>query len=111
LTVALTLHIRSSIPTAALSMPLRKELLEEMARARENAEIEAERVLRRDLIRTAASCVAWMLIGLYLLGWSFHTTDDRYARLAFYAGIAVGNAGIVFTLLRAYRRGEQRGDW
>jgi hypothetical protein len=92
-------------------MPLRKELIEEMIRAREVAELEAERVRRWDLIRTGALCVAWMLFGLYLLGFSFHTTDDRYARPAFYAGVIVGNAGIVFTLLRAYRRGEQRGDW
>ncbi|MFN2567389.1 MAG: hypothetical protein ABR499_20520 [Gemmatimonadaceae bacterium] len=92
-------------------MPLRKELLEEMARAREAAELEAERVRRRDMVRTGALCVMWMLIGLYLLGWSMHTTDDRYARLAFYSGVIVGNTGIVFTLLRAYRRGEERGDW
>jgi hypothetical protein len=52
-----------------------------------------------------------MFLGLYLLGWSVHTTDDRYGWLAFYAGLILGNAGIVFTLLGAYRRGEQRGDW
>lgn len=92
-------------------MPLRKELLEEMARAREAAELEAERVRRLDTIRTGALCVMWMLIGLYLLGWSMHTTDDRYAAPAFYAGVIVGNGGIILTLLRAYRRGEQRGDW
>lgn len=92
-------------------MPLRKELLEEMALTREAAELRAERDRRRDMVRTGAMCLVWMLIGLYLLGWSMHTTDDRYARPAFYAGVIVGNAGIVSTLLRAYRRGEQRGDW
>jgi hypothetical protein len=92
-------------------MPLRKELLEEMGRVREAAEVEAERVRRRDMIRTGALCVMWMLIGLYLLGWSMHTSDDRYARPAFYGGVIIGNAGIIFTLLRAYRRGEERGDW
>jgi hypothetical protein len=92
-------------------MPLKRELLEEMARNREAAELEAERVRRRDMIRTGALCVMWMVIGLYLLGFSMHTTDERYARPSFYAGVIVGNAGIVFTLLRAYRRGEERGDW
>jgi hypothetical protein len=92
-------------------MPLRKQLLEQMGRTREAAEVAAERDRRRDMIRTAAMCVAWALIGLFLLGWSMHTTDDRYARPAFYAGIVVGNAGIIFTLLGAYRRGERRGDW
>ena len=92
-------------------MPLRRELLEEMARIREAAELEAERVRRRDTVRTGALCVTWMLIGLYLLGFSTHTTDEGYARPAFYAGVIIGNAGIAFTLLRAYRRGEERGDW
>jgi len=92
-------------------MPLRRELLDELARKREAAEAEAERVRRRDMVRTGALCVAWMLVGLYLLGWALHSTHDTYARVAFYAGIIVGNGGIVFTLLAAYRRGEQRGDW
>ncbi len=92
-------------------MPLRRELLEEMGRTREAAELEAERVRRRDMVCTGVMCVVWMVIGLYLVGFSMHTTDDRYARPAFYAGVIVGNAGIAFTLLRAYRRGEERGDW
>ena len=92
-------------------MPTRKELYEAMGRERDAAELEASRVRRRDLVRTGVLCVAWMLVGLYLLGWSVHTTDDRYGWLAFYSGLIVGNAGIVFTLLAAYRRGEQRGDW
>lgn len=92
-------------------MPLRRELLEEMRRAREVAELEADRIRRLDMIRTGALCVMWMLVGLYLIGWSFHTTDQLYARPAFYGGVIVGNGGIIFSLLRAYRRGEQRGDW
>jgi uncharacterized ion transporter superfamily protein YfcC len=92
-------------------MPLRKELLDRMGREREVTELEAERARRREMIRTGALCVAWMVVGLYLLGWSFHTTDGRYAWLAFYGGLIIGNAGIVFTLLEAYRRGEERGDW
>ena len=92
-------------------MPLRRELLEKVTRAREAAELEAERARRRDVVRTGAMCIVWMLLGLVLLGWSVHTTDDRYARPAFFAGVIVGNAGILFTLLRACRRGEERGDW
>jgi hypothetical protein len=110
--MASTLHIRSAPRRAGVdSVPIRKELLEEMARVREAAEIEAERARRRELGLAALWCVVWSLLGLFLLGWSFHTSDDRYARPAFYGGIIVGNAGIIFTLLRAYRRGEQRGDW
>jgi hypothetical protein len=91
-------------------MPLRKELLEEMGRAREVAELETERARRREWIRAAALCVVWMLLGLYLLGWSMHTTDYTYGRIAFYCGVIVGNVGIIFTLLNTHRRLETRGD-
>jgi hypothetical protein len=92
-------------------MPTRRELYEAIGREREAAELEANRARRRDLVRAGALCVVWMLVGVYLLGWSVHTTDERYGWLAFYGGLIVGNGGMVFTLLAAYRRGEERGDW
>jgi hypothetical protein len=91
-------------------MPTRKELLDDMARAREAAELAAERAVRRALIRAGLLCIAWMLVGLYLLGWSMHTTDEHYGRVAFYSGLIIGNAGILYTLLNTYRRLEKRGD-
>jgi hypothetical protein len=91
-------------------MPLRKELLEEMGRSREAAELETERARRRELIRAALLCVGWMLLGLYLVGWSMHTTDYLYGRIAFYSGVGIGNVGIVYTLLATYRRLEKRGE-
>jgi hypothetical protein len=91
-------------------MPTRKELLGEMGRAREAAELAAERARRFELVRAALLCITWMLVGLYLLGWSMHTSDEQYGRIAFYSGIIVGNGGIVFTLLNTYRRLEKRGD-
>lgn len=91
-------------------MPLRRELLEEMGRRREAAEREAERAVRRELVRAGALCVGWMSLGLYLLGWSMHTVDEHYGRIAFYGGLLVGNGGILFTLLNCYRRLERRGD-
>jgi hypothetical protein len=91
-------------------MPLRKELLEEMGRARDAAELEAARGRRHELIRAGALCIAWTLLGLYLLGWSMHTTDYHYGRIAFYSGVIVGNVGIIYTLLNTYRRLEKRGD-
>jgi hypothetical protein len=91
-------------------MPTRKELLDEMARTREAAELAAERAVRHALIRASLLCIAWMLVGLYLLGWSMHTTDEHYGRVAFYSGLIIGNAGILYTLLNTYRRLEKRGD-
>lgn len=93
-----------------MSLSLRQQLLEEVGRQREIAELEARRAVRRTLVRCAALCVAWMLLGLYLLGWSAHTTDEHYGRIAFYSGVIVGNAGILSTLLATYRRLEKRGD-
>ena len=92
-------------------MPLPHALLEEMAAARRREHDSAERDRRRDLLRSAALCLAWGALGLFLLGWSFHTTDVRLGRIAFLGGLLVGNGGIVYTLAAAYRRGERRGDW
>jgi hypothetical protein len=91
-------------------MSLRKQLLEEIGRQREAAELEATRAVRWTLVRCAATCVGWMLVGLYLLGWSMHTTDVQYGRMAFYGGLIVGNGGMLYTLLATYRRLEKRGD-
>lgn len=86
---------------------LRVEMQEQRMREREEAEAET----RRDLVLTAVMCVVWCAAGLFLLLWSFHTSNVAYGRMAFYAGLAIGNGGWVYTMLAAYRRGEQRGDW
>jgi hypothetical protein len=91
-------------------MALREELLESMGRQREAAEREAERAVRRELVRAGALCIGWMLLGLYLVGWSFHTTDYSYGRVAFFDGVIVGNGGIMYTLLATHRRLAKRGD-
>ena len=64
-----------------------------------------------DMLRTGLQCLGWCALGLFLLGSSFHTSDERLGRVFFWSGILVGNAGIVFSLARAYQRGEERGDW
>ena len=92
-------------------MPLRKELLESMAQRRRQEMVRAERDKVLDLVLTAFACLGWCAVGLGLIAWSVHTTDDVLGHAAFYAGIGLGNAGIIYTLLAAYRRGERRGDW
>jgi hypothetical protein len=84
---------------------------EQMAERNRRLAEEADGDKRRDALLTALACLGWMLLGLFCLAWSFHTTDPVYGRAAFFAGIGIGNGGIVFTLLGFYRRGEQRGDW
>jgi hypothetical protein len=93
------------------SMPIPREISEELQRRRFAEHREAERDKRWDYVRTALHCWGWCLLGLVLIGWSFHTTDDRFARIAFLAGLGVGNTGIIFSILALYRRGESRGDW
>ena len=101
----------STRPSSALTDAAHDALLDDIAVRQRETEREAARVTRRDLVLTALACVGWCLVALALLGWAFHTTDADTGRLAFALGVGTGNAGIIFTCLAAYRRGEERGDW
>lgn len=92
-------------------MPLPKALLEEMQRKRDAESHEAARDTRRDHVLTALACVFWSLTGCALLGVAFHTASESIGRVFFIGGQFVGYTGIVATLIRAYLRGERRGDW
>jgi hypothetical protein len=65
----------------------------------------------RDLSISAVTCLGWALAGIACIAWSAYTSDLFAGRIAFYGGIGLGNGGVIFTLLGAYRRGEKRGDW
>jgi hypothetical protein len=92
-------------------MPIPREISEELQRRRLSEHGEAERDKRWDYLRTALECWGWAVLGVALMAWSVHTTDERFARAAFWAGLGVGNAGWIFSILGLYRRGEARGDW
>jgi hypothetical protein len=92
-------------------MPLPRELLEEMAVRRREESERADRDRSRDLVLSGLRCLAWSLAGVASILWSAHTTDPVAGRVAFWGGVLIGNAGITYTLLQAYRRGETRGDW
>ena len=92
-------------------MPTRKELYEAMAHQRAEEAEEASSETVRDLAISAALCVGWAAIGIVCILWSAHTTSMFYGKVSFFSGIALGNGGVIFTLLGAYRRGEKRGDW
>jgi hypothetical protein len=87
-----------------------QEALEKRSEELARSEREAERDHRRAIAATLAGCVFWLAIGLLLIGWSIATTSERYARAAFLSGIVVGNAGMLYTLARAYIKAEERGD-
>ena len=92
-------------------MPPLDDLIEATERRRAAGDLEAKRIMRRDLAWTALQCVCWVALGLGLIGWSLHTTDVTLGRAAFFAGLGFGNAGWLFSVLAAYVRGERRGDW
>lgn len=92
-------------------MPTLAEIRDEIARRRDAEHREAQRDTRRDYLRTALACWGWCLAGLGLVALSFHLTDETWAEASFWTGLGVGNTGMIFTLLGAYRRGEKRGDW
>jgi hypothetical protein len=92
-------------------MPLPRALLEEMAAKRQREAVGANRDRRRAHVRTALQCLGWCAFGLYCIGWALHTTNEDTGRILLLLGLALGNGGVIFTLLAAYRRGERRGDW
>ena len=92
-------------------MPLPRHLLEQQQARRDEEATAANRDKFRDYAWTAAQCVIWCVLGLLCIGWGLHTNDATYGKAALYAGVGIGNGGIIFSLLAAYRRGEERGDW
>jgi hypothetical protein len=88
-------------------IPTREERAEQL-RVSERA---AERDRLKDMLVTIAGCFFFMIVGLFLMAWALHTTDEGWGRIFFWAALAVNNAGVLGTLLFAYRRGQERGDW
>jgi hypothetical protein len=82
---------------------------EERALEIEQLEKELRRETRLLYLRYGFEYAVWFTVGLFLLGWSLHTTDTRYAGLAFWAGIGLGDAGMLMTLVRARKESERRG--
>ncbi len=70
----------------------------------------AARERLRDQLAASAACIASAAAGLALLGYAMHTDDPVAGRIAFWGGLAVGNAGILAALLWLYARGERRGN-
>ena len=92
-------------------MPIPANIRDELARRRFAEHREADSDTRRDYVRTALACWAWCMLGIALIALSLHLTDATIAEALFWSGLGIGNAGMIFTLLGAYRRGEKRGDW
>jgi fatty acid desaturase len=86
---------------------------ERQARVERHArsEREARADTRREMFRTAAIITFWTACGLALIGMALHVSDATIGRAFWLGGHIVWIAGVAGTVLSAYRRGEQRGDW
>src|SRR5688572_23863588 len=71
-------------------MPIPRETSEELQRRRLAEHREAEHDKRWDYVRTALECWGWCILGLALIAWSLHTSDELYGRAAFWAGLGIG---------------------
>ena len=87
----------------------RKLTMEERATELEQFERELRAQTRALWMRYAPEYLVWFVVGIFLMFWSFHTTDTRYAGLCFWGGIGLGDAGMLWTLIRARQDAEKRG--
>lgn len=92
-------------------MPIKRELYEQMQARREAEHLAAERDRRRSLILSGIACLFWAVLGLVCYAFAFHTTDPGWAEIYRWGAYVITYGGVSCTLLRAYRKGEQRGDW
>lgn len=84
---------------------------ERIGREREATERDATRITRRALFRASAECLVSSAIGAVIIGAGWHTTDPQWGHICVLTGLIVGYGGITWALARAYRAGEERGDW
>ena len=94
----------------SLGMDRRTEL-ERIGAERLAASREADRDSRIALIKAMLGTIAWCVIGVTILGFAFHTGDEKTGWVFFWGGLLVGYSGMFWTLHWYYKSGIDRGDW
>ncbi len=89
----------------------RKAEYERIGAEREEAEREARGAARRDLLLASLQCIAFCVLGMAIMFFAFYVDDLLIGRAFLYGGMAIGYAGIFYTIFSAYKKGVQRGDW
>ena len=89
----------------------RSSELERIAAERLAASREADRDARIALLKAVAGMIAWCVIGVVILGFAFHTGDEKTGWVFFWSGLLVGYAGMFWTMHWYYKAGVDRGDW
>lgn len=92
------LDVRTAMSPAARAAQLARELDEHRTIRR-----------RRHLVQGAGLAGA-VAVGLGLMGWGLHLDDPGWGGIAFWAGLAVGDAGVLATLLVSYLSASERGE-
>jgi hypothetical protein len=92
-------------------MSIRKAEYERIGAERAEAERDARRVTRRELLRACLEVVAWCALGLVIMFFAWYVNDVQLGKAFLYGGMGVGYGGMAYAIITAYRRGEQRGDW
>ena len=59
-------------------------------------------------LRTLAVVVVSVALGTFLMAWSVHTTDSRYAGAAFWSGLIIGNGGVIVGMLMSLSHAVRR---
>ena len=73
------------------------------------AEREDRRWRWREMLLVLSFMVLSVAAGLLLMAWSVHTTDLRYAGIAFWTGLVIGNGGVLLTMIVAAERAVRGG--
>jgi len=92
-------------------MPIDRKLYEEMQRKRDAEHRAAESERRRALAGTVVMCLVWAALGLVCFGFALHAADPGMGEIFRWGAYVITYGGLSFTLLRAYKKGEDRGDW
>jgi hypothetical protein len=92
-------------------MPPNKRLYEEMQVRRAAEHHAAERDRRWAMVRSGLMCLVWAALGLVCYAFAFHTTSEGWGKIFQWGAYLITYGGVSYTLLRAYRKGEERGDW
>ena len=89
----------------------RKAEYERIGQERAEAERDASRLTRIELLKASLQIIASCVAGLAIMFFAWWVTDPVLGKAFLWGGMAVGYAGMAYTILRAYRRGLERGDW
>lgn len=70
---------------------------------------EDDRLWRRTVIAAVTIGVGSWGMGLFLLSWAVHTTSAGFGAIAFWAGLLIGNVGVVGALFWLGVQVEKQG--